>query len=319
MDYMNIKIQWYNNGIYNNVPNGAMTFKQFATNIKEPSERLKDVFDRLHKATLSGDLKTKDKIKQEELFFTTPTINVSGTRCYKDINVFNPFLVAEYDKIKYPELLRDYIFESFKSCIFAFCSPSGSGVKFIFKIPQVETVEEYKQYYWGLAYFLDKFKGLDTANQNCVLPLFTSYDPQARLREDAEDFTRRGYKENAFDFNAPTLENQGQYNKEYLKYCANLMKYMFRDITDNGHPQVRSNSLKFGGWIAMYGGNPDKAWNYLKGLIEANEYLSKGTSGYLKTAKEMFYTGLQHPIIIYKNENKKEQKTVEGIAPTKKS
>lgn len=72
MDYMNIKIQWYNNGIYNNVPNGVMTLKQFVTNIKEPSERLKDVFDRLQKATLSGDLKTKDKIKQEELFFDNP-------------------------------------------------------------------------------------------------------------------------------------------------------------------------------------------------------------------------------------------------------
>ena len=315
MNYLDTKIQWYNNGIYNNIPNGVMTLRQFATNIITPSKKLLNAFERLHKATKENNSLEKDNIKKEDLFFTTPSVIVEGMRRYTDITSFTPFVVAEYDKIEHPEVLRDYIFEKFKSCIFAFCSPSGTGAKFIFRIPKVTCVEEYKEYYWGLAHYLDKFRNLDTANQNCILPLFTSYDPNAKLREDAEEFIERGYKENAFNYNSSLPEIQGEYNKDFIKKSSELIKHLIGNISENGHPQVRSHSLKFGGWVTMYGGDSEKAWEYLKNLIENNEYLSKGTAGYLKTAKLMFNNGLKRPIIIY--ENKDKQSETKGIAPAK--
>src|SRR5699024_120477 len=121
-----------------------MSLKTFIDNIINPTDKLKNSFEKIALAGKNGDLKTKNDLKQQELFFVTPTVKVKKVRNYDSIIGFLPFMVVEYDKIKYPELMRDYIFNTFKSCIFAFCSPSKTGAKFIFRIPIVKSVEQYK-------------------------------------------------------------------------------------------------------------------------------------------------------------------------------
>lgn len=297
MSYSNIKFQWYDKGIFNNRPKGLISLNQFYESIKNPKPKLKKAFKGIEKAGKAGDLKLKDFIKQEELFFVTPSITVKEFRRYEDIVSYNPFLVAEYDKILCPELMRDYIFEKFDSCIMAFCSPSKTGAKFIFRIPVVNSIKEYKEYFWGLAFILDKFTGFDTANQNCSLPLFCSWDEDAKYREDASEWLVRGYKEDAFDFSKVKTEaSEVEADSEMKKKLVDFISNAVRSINDNAHPQIRSFALTWGGFTAYYGLDIKKSFEFLRELVINNEYMSKNTNGYLKTVEQFFNKGLDAPI-----------------------
>jgi len=199
LDYSQIQFQWYNNGIKTIRPSGLISLEQFVNAVISPKPDMIEAFELIQKAGAEGNKAEKDRLKTEKLFFTTPSVIVDPIRNYESIKSFLPFAVFEYDGIPHAKELRDYIFEKQKSCIFAFCSPSLTGCKFLFYIDTPKSVLHYKQLYFGIAHELDKFIKLDISNERCVLPLFNSYDPEAKFRKDAIPSLRRGYKENAFD------------------------------------------------------------------------------------------------------------------------
>jgi len=297
MSYKESTFQWYNNGIKTVKPSGNISLEQFVNAVRSPKPEMIKAFEEIAKAGKEGNKKLKDELKTKHLFFTTPSVDITGgIRNYDSIKSFSEFCVLEYDGIEHATVLRDYIFEKMPSCIFAFTSPSLTGSKFIFRIQQPKSIEEYKQFYFGIASDLDKFKNLDISNERCVLPLFNSYDPEAKFRENAIPSTKRGYKVNAFiPFESSEVDLPEDVDPEDVSNCFNLIGHLIDRINDQGHNQVVSTSFTASGLCAYYGIPQDDMWDLLEEKIRNNSYLNKGTEGYLKTAKTLFNKGSNFP------------------------
>ena len=199
MSILDTKFQYYPSKVYVTEPLGTLTLKDMLNGIKSPKENIKQVFNQIHKATEDGDLELKNKLKAEHLFYFTPSILTDKLgRKYENIVEFNELMVVEFDKIDFAEELKHYLFNNFKPIVAAFLSPSGNGCKFIVRIPKPKNVEDYKAYFCGLAYHLDKIEGFDVANFNPLLPLYLSWDPEILIRDTESKWVRKGEKINAF-------------------------------------------------------------------------------------------------------------------------
>lgn len=308
MNYLDEQFQWYSNGIKTIKPNGFITLRQLINAIIKPKTEMLEAFKLIHEAGAKGDKAEKDRLKAEKLFFTTPSAIFNPIRNYESIQKFLPLGVYEYDDIEHCELLRDYIFEKRKDCIFAFCSPSFTGAKFIFLFGETPvSIEHYKQLWFGIAHDLDKFKGLDMSNERCTQPLYNSYDPNAKFREDAVGDIIRGYKTNAVkEIKIEDIEFPEEVSEKDVEKCFNLITHLIDRIVDSGHNQIVSTSFTASGLCAFYGIDTNEMWDLIEDRIRDNSYLSKGTQGYLKTAKTMFNKGLGFPTALKSKEDGKE-------------
>lgn len=302
--YMDYKFQWYSKGIWTVRPNGEISLRQLINSIISPKPEMVEAFKLIKEAGLRGDKEEKDKLKAKKLFFTTPSAIFDPIRDYESAKSFLPFGVYEYDDISYCEELRDYIFERRKDCVFAFCSPSFTGTKFIFLFGETpQSIDHYKKLWFGIAHDLDKFKGLDLSNERCTQPLYNSYDINAKFREDAVGEIKYGYKTNAVkECKIDDIEFPDEVCEEDVEKCFTLISFLIDRIVDCGHNQVVSSSFTASGLCAYYGINTDDMWDLLEDRIRANEYLSKGTNGYLKTARTMFNKGLSFPTPLKKKD-----------------
>jgi hypothetical protein len=298
---MDISFQWYSKGIKTIKPDGNITLKQLINAVISPKPEMIEAFKLIHEAGARGDKAEKDRLKAEKLFFTTPSAIFDPIRNYDSITEFRPFGVFEYDDIPYCETLRDYIFEKRKDCVFAFASPSFTGCKFIFLFGETPTsIKHYKELWFGIAHDLDKFINLDLSNERCTQPLYNSYDPNAKFRGDAVGTVVRGYKENSFVPFVGEIEIPEEVNEEDVEECFRLISHLIDRITDSAHNQVISASFLSGGLASFYGINQDEMWNLLEYKVRDNQYMKKGTDGYLSTAKTMYLKGLQNPTPISK-------------------
>jgi hypothetical protein len=298
LDFDKIRFQYYPAAVWKIDPLGTLSLKQFLEAHKNPTPKIMEVFDKIKKAAFEGDLKTKDELKQNNLYYFLPSCVMQGGRSYEHIVDFLPLMVVEFDKIEYAEELKQELFTRLKCCIAAYLSPSRRGCKFIIRIPKPKSIEEYKEYYCGMAYYLEKFNNFDPANFNIALPLFISHDKDILIREDAEEWTTRGGKSNAFkpyegDFEAPDDVNDKDKGE-----VISLLTHLFSKIEDNGHGQVVRYSCLLGGMVASNYISHEEAFELLGTLIEGNPYLAKGTRGYLKTADTMLRNGLGSPILL---------------------
>jgi hypothetical protein len=299
MHYLDIQFNWYKNGIKNIKPDGLISLRQFINAVMNPKEEMKQAFREIEKAAKEGNKQLKGQLKTDKLFFTTPSVIVNPIRNYESIEKFNPIIVMEYDAIEYAAELRDYIFEKQKSCIFAFLSPSKTGAKFLFLSETPKDIDDYKSLFCGLAYELDKFKGLDMSNLRVTQPLFNSWDENAKFREGAVPSTKRGYKTNSFipfDGEISYPENVSEEDKQE---CFNMISHLIERIEDSGHNQVISTAFLSGGLCSFYGID---LWDLLEEKIRENEYLSKGTEGYLKSARTMYNKGQLNPTALRRND-----------------
>lgn len=303
MCYLDLQFQWYSKGIKTIKPSGLISLRQLIQAIISPKPEMIEAFNLIKKAGQEGNKAEKDRLKAEKLFFTTPSATFKPIRNYDSIQSFLPFAVFEYDAIPHAEELRDYIFEKRKDCIFAFCSPSFTGCKFIFYIDTPKSVQHYKELWFGIAYDLDRFINLDLSNERCTQPLYNSYDPNARFREDAVQSFARGYKENSFVPFVGEIEIPEDVNEEDIESCFNLIGFLLDRIEDSGHNQVVSSTFTASGLCAYYGIPTDDMWNLIEDKIRSNSYLSKGVEGYIKTAETMFNKGLNFPTALKKKEN----------------
>lgn len=301
MNYLDEKFQWYSKGIKTIKPNGFITLRQLINTTISPKPEMVEAFKLIQDAGARGDKAEKDRLKAEKLFFTTPSAIFNPIRNYDSIKSFTPFGVYEYDDIDFCDELRDYIFQKRRDCIFAFSSPSKTGCKFVFLFGETPTsIEHYKTLWFGIAHDLDKFKNLDMSNKRCTQPLYNSYDPDARFREDAIGVVRYGYKENSFIPFEGEIEIPNTVTEEDKNECIKLIRYLIDRIIDSGHNQVLSASFMAGGLNTFYGID---LWGVLEESIKNNDYLSKGTEGYLKTALTMYNKGLGFPKPLKKKEN----------------
>jgi len=297
-----VVFQWYDADIKKIRPKGDITLRQYINSVLSPKESLKQTFRKIEEASLAGNKELKAELKKG-LFAVTPCVQIKGVRNYEGIKAFNNILIIEYDNIDFCEEMRDYIFEKFDSCIFAFTSPSKGGCKFIFRIKPVFSILEFKEMFWGLAYHLDKFINLDYSGSNCCLPLFISWDETAKIRENPTEWSQRGYKEGSFVPYEGVFETPEDIDEKDRQEVIDKVTYLFNRIVDNGHPQCVKYSALLGGYVASSYISYDDAYDLLMELVENNDYLSKDTNNYKTTCKTMLTRGMSSPILLNRHKN----------------
>jgi len=295
-----IEFQYYPANIKSNKPAGTVTLEQFIRVTKNPKPSVIEIFNQIAQAETNGDMKLKAELKQNNLFYFTPCAFVNGFRRYINIVHFTGLMVLDFDhfnsrekavKLKHELFERPYI-------IAAWLSPSKRGVKALVNIPVVHSVEKFKEYYFGISVQMSKYKEYDDSGQNCVLPLFQSYDPELLQRDDYTIWDIKGEKQNDYDkveIKPRIITDTTDKHKETV---CKIINSGFRNIYDNGHPQLRSLCLAIGGYIASGYIDQNEALQLIYYNIENHPYLRKGISGYKRTALQMISTGQLKQLIL---------------------
>lgn len=301
----NIKFPYYPSNVKIVKPLGLVSLKDFIRANKNPNKKTRELFEQIQKASLDGDMKLKAKLK-ESLYYFNPCVNTDGLgRSYSNITSFTGLAVIEFDKISFAKELKESVFNNLPSCVCAYISPSGYGVKFIIRIPIAKSIEEFKSYIYGLGYYFEHISGWDGSCQNPILPLYLSWDEDLLYREDAEIWDVKGLKLNsfkAFEGDIEVLENVTEKEKNTV---IKIFSRGIDNIVDNGHPQVLSFSVMLWGYVGANYLSEDEAEILIEEKIEENEYLSKGTQGYITSAKKMKSIGMSSPLYL-RNYDKQE-------------
>ncbi len=296
-----IQFQYYPARVKSNKPLGFVSLEYFLKATKHPKNNILDVFEQIAEAEQKGDMKLKSELKQNNLFYFTPCVIVNGYRRYDNIYQFTGLLVLDFDHIPNANEFKHLLFSSYKFIIAAWLSPSKNGVKAIVKIPVVKTVDEFKEYYFGLATELDQFLGFDGSGQNAVLPLFQSYDPELLHRKHSHTWETKGIKINDFNTSEVIEPLNIDVSKDDTQRVINIINSGLENIHDNGHPQLRGLCLAAGGYIAAGYIDLYDAETLIRNTIINHKYLKKGVKGYQRTAAEMIRKGMEKPLKLENN------------------
>lgn len=294
-----VSFQFFPARIWEAQPLGELTLRQFLEVHKTPKQSTVDVIEQIKIAAKNGDLKLKDSLKQNNLYSFIPSVKLDGGgRGLINIVDYNPVMLVEFDKIDHAKELKERLFNNLKSVIAAWISPSGRGLKILVRIRKPRSVEEYKEYFCGLAYYLSQYEGFDGVNYNIVLPTFLSYDREILIREDAEEWAQRGGKINSFKVYEGDFEVPEDIEEDTKDKITDKITFLVNQIDDNAHPRIRNIATIFGGFCSQYGFNIGEADELICSLIENNTYMQKNPRGYCKTAKEFLRKGFLSPIEI---------------------
>lgn len=293
----NPSFEIYTGGIKSSKPHGVVDLNWLRDHVVTPDKSTRDTFTRIQIAELMQEWENK-KILKEALNFITPCVRVKGYRRYSNIQSFTGMAQLDFDHLPFSAgEFRDILFKEHKFISMAWISASGRGVKALARVPIVNKVEDFKSYYWALHDIVSNYVGYDMAPQNAVLPLFLSPDPDAKFRPDAKPILVKSTSPSA------TLTHiKLQYKVDFSKFEQfTLIQQSVRriiEIEDNGHPQVRAAAFTLGGYVGAGFVDYDMALSALTDAILENDYLAKGTDGYVKTAKQMLIAGMSQPLKI---------------------
>lgn len=307
LDYSQIIFDYYPANIKIAKPLGQTNLQQLFDSIKSPREDIKTAFKKIQEATAKNDLVEKDRLKQQSLYSFTPSVVSDGMgRSYDNIISLNPVMIVEFDKIDFAEELKQYLFNKMTCVMAATLSPSGQGCKLFIRIPQISTISEYKALFCGMAFYLDQIENFDVANFNIILPFFLTWDENILVRpaEKTTEWTTKGSKLNAFKPIEEDFEIPDDINEEDYKEAIDKITYLVNRIEDNGHVQILSTSLVAGGLCASSYVGVSEMEELLHELIANNAYLSKGVSGYCRTASQMLIRGLSAPLLLKRHEER---------------
>lgn len=262
-----------------------LSIGQFIQSIRQPKPHIVKIFEELR----SADEQRKAELKTK-LFSFTPAVIVTEKRAYKYIDSFTGLLPLDFDKIDNSLEFKQYLFDEYKFIVACWLSSSKRGVRALVRIPVVNTVDEFKLFFSGLAfYYMDAYNGFDHATQNPVLPMFQSYDPEILYRENAETWDRIYIK--------PEPQKREQFkSSQSAEIIVKKITKAVDKISGNGHPQLRAAAYTLGGYVGSGAISYQEAENLMIYLIHSNEYLSIKPSVYIRTAKEMINKGTLQPL-----------------------
>lgn len=291
------QFQYYPAHINSRRYTGFVSLEYFLSAHKHPKEKTKKIFKLIALAEAAGNQKLKAELKQNNLFYFTPCVNVSENRCYKEITKFTGLAVLDFDHIDNAIEFKEYIFNEYQYIIAAWLSPSKRGVKAFINMPVAASITEFKDYYRAIDKVFEVFDGWDGTNKNAVLPLFQSFDADLLHRTDPALFSEK-ILEAKPDYPDPVkvAMPRNADNKEKLIYA--IANSSISKIQAPGHPQLRSACIALGGYVAS--GYIDKyaIISHVDKLIECSGYLGKGVEGYKKTARWSIDEGTKKPIIL---------------------
>ena len=301
----NISFYYYPANVKITKPLGKITLEQFIEANRNPKESVQELFKKIQVA----DEKEKQELKQK-LYYFTPNIQTDGNgRSYSNITAFNGTCVVEFDKIpEFASELRDWIFDNFEECFCSYISPSGKGVKTLWKIPVVKSVDEFKAYFYGIAQRFSKIEGFDGSAQNPILPLYLSWDKGLKHRpyEEAKTWTIRGGKINEFKPFEGSIEEiiEGGTEQE-LDRIFRAIDQTFDKIEreQTAHFYLRNLALWCGG-ICGYGYlSVDEAIDYICDKVKESSYCMKNEKGYCTTIIDFVIKGSKAPLKLEEDEN----------------
>ena len=295
------KFHYYPANVYITKPLGVLTLKQLIESIRNPKPEVKERFDLIRTE--------KDKAKRDEykskLFAFTPSAMTDGLgRSHDNIKSFTGLAVVEWDNIQNIEeahYLKQYIFRNYKCCATTFLSPSGKGVKAIFKIPVAKDIDEYKEYYYGLEFELRDLIDVkvDLCNEKPLQLLYLSYDPNILFREDPTEWTKKTWKTGCFKQVKVQIDSDKEPTEESTRLVLHFVnKFIDRFEGENGHGLVVKASTTLGGYIAGGEISYEDAENYMFNLIETHWYLMKKGATYKKTALRFLLSGQNGPLTL---------------------
>jgi hypothetical protein len=293
-----ILFQFYASDIRSTKPLGVVSLEYWINSMKNPKPKFKEIFEKIHLASISNNKAEKDILKRE-LYFFTPSVIVKDHRRYTNIYKFTGLLTVDFDGLEpdYAEEFKKGLFDEYKCIICAWLSASKKGVRALIKIPIAKNVDDFKLYFNAIEQELGIYNGFDIAPKNCVLPMFMSYDPDILYRTDFTTFTKK-YKPieptpvvQYFVINDPTI-------------IERIIQSGINKIDANGHPQLRALAFALGGYVASGYIDENNAISLIGNCIDSNKYLARETNGlkmsdvYKKTAKEMIIKGQQKPLYL---------------------
>ena len=275
-------------------PSGTVNLNQFYRAISNPNKKMKEVLSQIRKASETGDIPLKQKLK-EHLFYFTPAVKIKNRRSYSDIEYFTGILPLDFDKIDNAPEFKEFIFNDHSFVMSAWLSASGKGVRALVKIPIVKTVNEFKEYFSGLERIepgnFRQFVGFDGITKNPTQPVFLSYDPNILIREDAEIWDIP-YVE--YEKPKPIIK----LNHASASYFERKAQKSISRITNEGHYILRATAYMLGGYVGSGALDQFEAQNIINNCIDNHSYLSKKSEIYKKTAITMINKGSQKPLAI---------------------
>jgi hypothetical protein len=226
------------------------------------------------------DKKERDEVKKQ-----LPAIVFQGVFSYRDkkhLVKHSQLAILDSDHVRDPAFFRDYIFNNYDFVLASWISPSGDGVKFLCKIPEINTDEEYKQYYQRLLQVFDD-TSTDPSNSDVSRICFESYDPGIRIREwDKTSF----FDEKIESHSVPSV------NSNFHTTNGNPLEIAAKMIQNAGDGQKHYVLLKAARLLGGYvGGNliqETEAFSLLESEIQ------KKNIGNFDLAKKTIQSGLDY-------------------------
>lgn len=295
-----VSFEYYNGKIYEPVPLGSVTLRQFIISQKSPRENIKEVFKQIAKASSEKDVKLKSDLKQNNLFQFTPSVRVENGRSYSAIKSFNDICVLDFDGLE-PHIaieFKKWLFDNLPSCICCYLSPSKAGIKALVRTESVSDIESFKAFVFGLGYYFEKYKGWDGTVQSAVLPLFLSWDEDILFRENPAKWKIRGEKINSFKPYLGEIIEAENISEQDRETVIRIFTKCIADIDDMAHPKNRNFCMMLGGYSSAGYISLEDAEILAEECIRANDYMSKNTNSYLKTGLEFLHKGLSAPLYL---------------------
>jgi len=290
-----IRFQYYSNKVKSPVPLGFTDLGSFIQSTRQPKNL--DAFLKIQDAVKVNDLELKGKLKQNLLYYFTPSVIVEGGRKYDNIKKFTGLLVLDFDKINNAEELKKHLFNEYRYVVASYLSPSKKGVKAIVRIPEAKTIEEYKEYHYALEQTMENYDGYDGTTKNAVLPLFQSWDADILSRQNHDIFSDRLVNEAQFDYSPSEIKKVEVKNTDGIRVVA-IFKKAIDNISGEGHPQLRSACLILGGYVASGYVSLHEAEDLADFMIKTHPYLRQKKSTYFGTAKWAIKQGMNRQLIL---------------------
>ena len=294
--------QYYPANIIKCKPLGFTTIEKFKILHKEPSRTMIEVFSKIAAAETNNDMELKAKLKMNNLHYFTPCVYIKDWRNYDNIIKFTGILVIDFDHIENAEAFKNHLFNEYPFVISAWLSPSKKGVKALVRIPIIQvqnpiskSIDEFKEYFNAITNIMSRYDGFDEINKNPAQPLFQSYDEELLFRKEATVFSKRTPKK--IFIPKPNVQPFATFDSnEKKEQIIRMTKRKMAKIVDNGHPQLLKIAFTLGGYVGGGYLSHHEAEGLIYGLIENHGYLSKGISGYKKTASTCIKNGMARPL-----------------------
>lgn len=304
MSYLDIEFSYFPANIESKKPIGKVSLYNYLKAIKNPQPHIVEIFKKIEEASLAKNKQLKDELKSK-LYYFLPCVKLDGEgRSYENVVGFSGLMIVDLDNLEvdFAKEIKEYLFYTYPFVIASFLSASKKGVKLIIKIPEVQSINQFKSLFYGLMAEWQYYNGMDFTPKNSVLANYLTYDTELLYRLDATEWTKEGLQIDEFQVYEGEIEPLEEVDEKDVEKIKLILTRMFNNITDAGHQTVRTCGLLGGGWVAYGYMNYDDMKDYLFDLIEATPYLQSKLKTYKTTCVQMLNKGMLAPIKVREDE-----------------